>query len=786
MPKRKPLGWVIGACACLGFSAAARAALEEIIVTARKTEETVQTTPVAITAVSSEGIERAQVKNVSDLQGIAPGLTLATGSPGSGSFVFASIRGQGALNASVSVDPAVATYIDGVYIARPSQGLSDLLDMERVEVLRGPQGTLFGRNTTGGAINIYTKAPTNQFEGSVFAGIGNNAQREAGFTVNAPLTNTTAFRMNYIYKDSDGWAKNETLNRAAENKESHFANAKLLLTPSSNDWEFLLAADYNRQQDGGQMIALSGVNPLSPSGSYAGAAAPYLHSASSWYKTYGLPMNPAANPVAVSAELSALKPYNKLEAYGASLTATGPLNDDFEFKSITAYRFSNSHGFTDLDGTPVDILAANNGFESYAYSQELQVSGDITDAIRVISGLYWSTENGKEFSKSQSFGVIGLPVGLNQGDIDNDTYGVYLQGYMDFTDRLSGSAGLRWTWDEREVDLHNLTVYGLPGDADVNPGPAYTPNCNVLDADTLAPCSRVQNAKFNYPAWTVGLDYKLSETTFLYAKTSRASKAGGWNLRVGAVPAFDPEELTDIEVGIKSDITGGLRVNAAYFHSWQKDVQRTLATTIGEPPRSTAYILNAGKAQIDGVELEVLAALWEGAELTVNGAWMEGSYDSGTFTEQQNIGTNAAPVFVSVDRSDEPLLQLPEWQFGASLSQRFVLGSADAVLNLGYKWIDEQHFSSTTLAPENPAYAVLAPQYARANALGTAGSYGLWYGSFTVTFPEPNIELSLWGRNLTDEKYVTRAWADNYASLGIAHEYVGEPRSFGARVKYRF
>src|SRR5690606_18409978 len=189
---------VLGLLACTALTAPAYAQngaqqpaatqLDEIVVTARRTEENLQSTPVAVTAVGAEALERNQVADVTDLQRTAPSLSVATGAPSASGFAFVAIRGQGNLQALVSNDPAVAIYVDGVYIRRPSQGLTDLLDLQRVEVLRGPQGTLFGRNTVGGALNIISADPTGEFGGMIRVEAGSYDQMGASLVLNTPIT----------------------------------------------------------------------------------------------------------------------------------------------------------------------------------------------------------------------------------------------------------------------------------------------------------------------------------------------------------------------------------------------------------------------------------------------------------------------------------------------------------------------------------------------------------------------------------------------------------------------
>lgn len=760
--------------------------IKDIVVTARRTEENVQTVPVAVTALSTEALVSAQVKDMTDLQRTAPSLTVATGAPSASSFAFVAIRGQGSLNASVAVDPAVAIYVDGVYIPRPSQGQVELSDLARAEILRGPQGTLFGRNSTGGALNLFTVDPQRDFSAKLKVGYGNYDALLGGLTVNAPLSDQLAVRLSYDYAQRDGYGRNVALGRDANDQKSQAVRGKLKWEAPGGNLSVVLAGDYNRLKDKGQLITLAAVNPLSPLGfifpldpnptdatpvgpSLASILSAYTHNKSNWYQTNGTGYSATSN---VPNKL----PYNDTETYGFSGTVNASLGS-VDVKSITAYRYSNAQGFIDLDATPIPILTTESGYLSKTFSQELQLTADITDRFNIISGLYYSKEKGAEYSDFQPFGIFkdALPasvgyVGRNDADVTNTTYGAYLQGYYKLTERLRLAGGLRWTWDTRKVELHNLQVSGAPGNNIYFSSAAggFVPNCLVTpDSGNPANCTQTNSVKFDYPAWTVGLDYQATDGLFIYAKSSRASHAGGWNLRVAAVPAFTPEELTDVEFGFKADMFDRrLRVNVAAFHSWLKNSQRVVSLGVGSPPVSTSFIANAGDIQLDGVEVETFAAPWHGMELQANMSYLDGKFDRGSFID------------LSGDRSNEPLIQIPQIQYNLGATQKVPASFGEVSFHLDYSYVASQRFFTSQ---GNPAIGGDVQ-----NRLGKIPGYGLLNGRIAVTIDNPGVELAVWARNLTNKKYVTRAFPDLYTDLGIATEYVGDPRTYGVTLSYTF
>ncbi|MFP5433776.1 MAG: TonB-dependent receptor, partial [Alphaproteobacteria bacterium] len=258
--------------------------IQDIVVTARRTEESLQTTPIAVTALSPEALTTAKVENVVDLQRTAPGLVIGRGSAGGDGIVFVAIRGQGNLQPILANDPAVATYIDGIYIPRPSTGMTDLQDIQRLEVLRGPQGTLFGRNTTGGAINIITSDPDDQLSGTFKAEYGNYDNLGVSASVNVPLAQGLAIRVSGAINEREGYGTNPLNNRDFADNRSKFLRGKLKY--DGEGWDFTLSGDWNRQSNHGQQTALWAFNPaIVPAPFQPGLTAGLLRKADWWDNT---------------------------------------------------------------------------------------------------------------------------------------------------------------------------------------------------------------------------------------------------------------------------------------------------------------------------------------------------------------------------------------------------------------------------------------------------------------------------------------------------------------------
>ena len=811
IPKFLTRGGALGLLACTALTSPAFAQsaqapqatdqLDEIVVTARRTEENLQSTPVAVTAIGAEALERAQVADVTDLQRTVPSLSIATGAPSSSGFSFVSMRGQGNLQALVSNDPAVAIYVDGVYIPRPSQGLTDLFDLQRVEVLRGPQGTLFGRNTIGGAVNILTADPTGDFGGSVRIEAGNYDQIGASFVLNGALSDRVSGRLAASTKGRSGYGQSIPLGRDVWDQDSDFIRGKLKY--EGEGVELVLSADYNMIEDNGQFTALNSFAPelFGPTGSFApfGLGTTLTNSLhdGGWYDTYATGyFVPSSNPnfAALPQEVRDLytKPLgNRLEAYGFGLNASFDLGE-MTLKSITGYRFSDTDGVIDTDGTPVPILTTWAGYNSDQWSQEFQITGGIGEKFTYIAGIYYSDEQGVEFSRSQNFGFLPYNAttrpyagfaGQNMADVHNTSAGVFGQGYYQLTENLRLAAGLRWTWDSRDTELHNFSTWGVAA------------TCNLQRPDVVGVCTQTQEVKFDYPAYTLGLDWQINPDMFAYIQTRRASKSGGWNTRAGGLPAFDPETVEDLELGFKATwLENRLRTNIAFFHSWQSDVQRN-AAALTPAGASTQFIVNAGDARVHGLEFEGAFRPWTGMELTSNISLMDGSYVDGSFIEQQAVpgvglaGCTLNPAGTAsicpVDRSGEELPQLPKLQYNLGATQVVPTSFGAVSFHVDYSYLGEQFFNPVT--PSSFQSATTQGIFAASNRITRTPGYGLLNARITMEFDAQNVELAIYGKNLAGEEYSTRHWADVYAAgLGFATDFIGEPTTYGVSLTRRF
>ncbi len=788
--------------ACLvaspGLLHAAEPALEEIVVTARKTQESLQTTPVAVTALNEEMLIKKQVEQMVDLQRTAPNLTIGTGGTGPASIVYTSIRGQAQNSPNSVTDSAVGIYIDGVYLGRPIASNLGFLDVSQVEVLRGPQGTLFGRNTTGGALSVSTNKPVGEFEGYVKGEVGNYDFRHVEAVLNVPLMgDELATRFAYRFNTRDGYIDNPV--RDIEYKdvdESYSARGSILYEPDDIPMRIFFSVDHEYYQDNGTPTAVIAYND-------DGQAAPGLPTVGQLFASVGL--NPRDYETSSGADFwktfgdvrtavldeEILNPSNYHRATGTTLD----IEIDFggaTLKSITAYRESLSSNQNDLDGSPIDLISFFSQYRQHQFSQELQLSGQIGD-LNLIGGLFYFDEAGDEFSKAHQFGVfiqpligviplesVPFPYRLTLSDFGATSEAVFLQANYDFTEKLRVTAGYRYTWDEREVVKQPLGNYipqaGLPISCGLTAA-------ELAQVGPLGGCRLKETASFSYPAYLISLDYQLTDNIFLYAKHSRASMAGSLNTRETPAPftsAVDPEKVEDIEFGIKADLWDNrLRTNLAVFYLEGEDVQRIINAFSSSGSGLTQFNTNTGDTEITGAELELTALLWEGFELNASVAVMDGEYVDGSFTETR--GTVANPIVV--DRSGEELPRTPDLNYSIGATQTFNLDFGELVAHVDYSYVDDQAIVTTTATPGAGPQAI--QDAAIINDLSKIDSYGLLNARVSLTLNNPNLEIALWGRNLTEEEYATNIF-QSWDVLGFILENQGNPRTFGASLKYRF
>ncbi|MBK4990542.1 TonB-dependent receptor [Pseudomonas sp. S36] len=730
--------------------------LGTVTVNARRREETAQSVPTPISVLGSEALETQRVYRVQDLQQLVPSTNVAYVHARQSSI---SIRGLGNNPASDGLEGSVGIYLDNVYLGRPGMAVFDLLDVEQLEVLRGPQGTLFGKNTTAGVLNVTTRKPTFHREGSIQQSIGEDGYRQTQGSFSGPLSDTLAGRISAYRTEDDGYVKNvhngDTLNGG---KRQGF-RTQLLFKPSDN-FNLRWIGEYNEEDSDNGILSLYSTGPtikgINRYQSLAAQAGATLVSGKDRKVNFD-----ADQQVTVFQG-------------GTSVEANWTLPNDFTLTSITAYRWWDFTPRND-DGLNVPVFySAGVAVRDKQYSQEIRLASPTGGAFDYVLGAYYF----KQDLDNKSFTYYGpqadiwnqTPAGalanvdtLGNGHIDTDSYALFAQGTWHVTDRLDFTAGVRGTYEEksawvtRDAPSGGAAVSGAAAAARQGRAGAY-------DSGDLSQYS------FS-PSGLLGLSYRFNEQLLGYATLTHGEKSGGVNLTVGAAPRLGTgsllvgtERVNNAELGLKSSLFDNrLQLNTNLFwaevHGYQANVY--------DQVNRVQYLANAGRVRSRGLEFEATALPVRGLTVNFNGSWNDVRY-----TEYKD-----APC--------PPEVSLASANATCDLSGHQVVGASKYIANVNaqYKW----------QATERVEPYVTASYAFRSKAVGTIDdsdfgqipSYALVNLSAGVRLDQGDgvVDLSLWVKNAGDKTYFTSLW--NSANGGYAGA-IGTPRTFGATARYDF
>ncbi len=734
--------------------------IDEIVVTARRTQESIQDVPGAVSAFSGADLEELAAEDLTDIQNAVPNLNLAQGR-GSNSSANIYIRGVGQPDALATFDPAVGVYIDDVYYSRIRGALVDVYDVERIEVLRGPQGTLYGKNTNGGALKIVTRKPSDEVRASASATYGSYDQLDLSARLSGPLSEGLAAGGLSLYRGvRDGYVEDPITGDEYNDKDTWAARGQLVFTPRE-DFELMLVGDYTEESPGltvGQqqstLTTIFGVPLLPPPGedwdyeTSTGLARDEFLDSTGLRDASPTPDTPTE-----------LENSQELEHYGVSAQASWDISDALTLKSITAYRELVYDDFIDIDATPLEIGDVFVGVDQDQTSQEFQLQYDNGGKLRGVAGLYWINENidSTQFAYADDF-LIGasaasFPEVFTREIGDNlnlHSYAAFANLTYDVTDRLSVTGGLRGTSETKHYDRFTTT--------NLAPVPVV-----VDQEETWDDISPLLSA-----------DFDIDDDTMIYARFSKGFKSGGFNGRANNSPAegepYDPEVVYSYEAGLKSDFADGrVRTNAAIFYNDYKDFQARVSDsiTVDGIPTPVLSVLNAGELNIWGAELEATLAATD--NLTFQGALGYLNAEYGEFIDQRFPGGDRAEF-------DEPPFS-PEWT--ARLAGHYRIPTDYGEFNLGadvnYRGdtvlsVDQSVISGTTVTPVESAFQ---------------DGYWLLNARLAWTHPEGHWGVALYGKNLTDELY--KSDYQEFSSVGnIRTAYFGDPRTVSVKLTYTY
>ncbi len=752
--------------------------MEEVVVTARKREESLQEVPVAVSAFSQEQIELQTIQEFIDIEAQIPGVFISQ-TQHDPSIAAISIRGQQQPDFLLTNDSAVGAYVDNVNLPRQAGLNANLFDIERVEVLKGPQGTLYGRNTTGGAINVISrKADYEGTHGYLKASYGNKNFTQISGALNIPFSDTAAARIAAQKTDQDGWGKSRFTGDDLYDQDEIFLRGSLVWDPSERV-NIQLQADYMDLDEGGAVEKLT-----QPGGNLTNGL-PDTSSLSAGIELSGAPFVPANYVDYVNSGYAAMEAYvdgellktdadadvfSKATLWGGGLTIGVDIANDIELRSITGYRNWETAQLLDLDGTPFKLLHPLLAVDADFFSQELQLMG-VNDRLNWVVGGYYSRENGIDGSTTISVRALNPTTNITRGEVTNTSWALFGQATYAVTDRINITGGLRWTEEKKELtnmnrlaagDLITPSTASTVDDAVEN---ALIIRCRVPPGDIpVDQCAVDLSDTFNDPSWLISVDYRINDQVMIYASNARSWRGGGQNLRadgdLASAQPFKPETATSYEAGLKGDFADGLmRLNAAAYYVDYKDIQRSIIVPGSEGGSVVTVLTNAAKAEISGFEAEAWLTPSESLSFFATVGHLDFKYKDFESFAQDGVTV--------VDRSDEGV-PLPDWQFSLSARYDTEIGDNDLGIQVDYLWTEK--FSTD-------------PTSARQDAV-TRDTGGLLNARVDWLFGD-DFKLSLWGKNLTDEEFIATT-TDFTGNLGPTISVVGRPRSFGLTLSKMF
>lgn len=548
--------------------------VDVIVVTAEKREQDLQEVPIAITAMSGDTLAATGISNVEDLQFFVPGVSVTNDS-----MAIINIRGIGTSAFGVATDPSTTVHYDGVYISRPTTSYQDMFDVERIEVLRGPQGVLFGRNSAGGTLNIISKMPTDELTGTLGVTVGNFGKRTFSGTVSGAVSDSARARLTLVKNDRNGIYRDANVDRSYQN-EDNLAGRATLAIDATDRLEIVIRADASRDRETGYP-AIRGSYP--PGLVAAGATVPT-----------------ESDEIALDTV-----PRYDIDAWGTSSTIRYDA-DDVEIKSITAFRSSDVGQVLDVDAT--DIFLRNIEFveKSKTFTQEIQILNTDPGPLRWILGGFFLNERGQDQIQILE---PGRELAIPESNTTN-AYALFGQASYEIADRLRLTAGLRYSYEKKDF--------------------SYNINLDGDEVDRGSPSA-------SWSAWTpkFGVDFDVSDDVLAYASATRGFKSGGFQL--GDAQPFLPEYLWSYEAGIKSTLLDRqLRANFSAFYYDYTNLQ------VVQYLNGVASTTNAGRATIKGVEAEFLAKPTDGLTLTSTLAYLDARYDV-YFDNQVSLEGNRLP-----------------------------------------------------------------------------------------------------------------------------------------------
>lgn len=716
-------------------SNASSALLEEVVVTARKRQESILDVPIAVTAFNSDQLDVLKVRDIQSLAVGMPNVAFDDIGTTRGVANF-SIRGLGVNSSIPSIDPTVGTFVDGVYLGTNAGVVFDVFDLDSVEVLRGPQGTLFGRNVTGGAVLLNSAKPSEEFEGKIKGSVEGGGEKPNYYLMGSfggPVNDTFAAKISFFTNQDEGYFLNQNTGAAHGDQDTVSIRPMIVWTPSDN---LSITAIYD-------YFDSSGDGPASQN----------------HRNGFGV-TNQLTDFSRDSLDLS-IDEEGFLESRSDFFRTITELDiGEGRITNVFGYRTMEQTGALDVDATPQSLFHSLTAIDTEQISNELRYAGQMSDNLQITTGIYYFKNELSYDENRRLLGALAPPgfFALTQdggGDYEVETLGLFLSADYSINDQLTLNAGLRYTDEEKSADIASLVR-----------------NVN-------APCSVVQDrCPFDFQdteSWSntspkIGITYDFNDDAMAYAHWTRGFRSGGYNLRNAAIDTvnfgpgpFNEETVDNLEIGFKSRLANGGRISGAVFQNKIDDLQREI--NLSDPISGVVQVIrNTADATITGVEFDGLFPLGDSLILNASVGYIDPEYDTVRFD------LNGDDVVNDADR-DLDLPRAAELTYALGLTLDSDIGNwGSAVSRISYSFRDESAYTD--------------------NNRGFINELGILDAGIDFRSADGTWSFGLFGKNLTDE--VKHGGDTQLPSLlgplplGGTFSPLSKGRIYGAEVTFNF
>ncbi|HEY1069816.1 MAG TPA: TonB-dependent receptor [Thermomonas sp.] len=710
--------------------------LDAVTVTARRRAESIQDVPVAVSAFGESDLKDMQATGIDGLQGSVPNANIVQGR-GSANSVNAFIRGIGQPDALQTFDPGVGLYVDDVYYSRINGALFSLFDVSQVEVLRGPQGTLYGKNSTGGAIKVSTKNPFDHEGGAAELTLGDYGRREGSFYYSGKLSETFAASIAGAKITNDGYVENRAGGHNFNDDDTEALRVKLAFKPS-DAFSATLSIDHTKQD-----AALTMGRPMAPllqTSLYpAGVTVLQPGETGDWNHSAETSFSPDKGQT--------------LKHDGASLAMDWDINAQWRLKSITAFRQLKTHSYIDIDASKYELGDVLVALDQNQKSQEFQLHYDNGSTLHLTFGAYWLREHVTSYQEAYAddlFSYLGSGVSFLRtidDDLTTTSTAAFAHANWEFAPTWTLAAGVRWTKDTKDYERSTSTFWGAP----------------FSGLNGTVPFPR-RSASWTAVTPSVSLQKKFSDGLMAYVSANRGYKSGGFNGRANTAydvlnAKYDPEFVWTYEAGLKAQSADGRkRGGITAFVSDYKDFQARVSQDVGTFP-----VLNAAELDIKGIELEGSTLVGSATTITAQLSWLDAQYKR---FDDFRLDPGYAGYDLNVNHDHVPFS--PKVTARVAVQHGFDLANGSRLAVGG----DLSYRGTTWLSVDNRD--VLKQGY-----YSVVGVYGVWDS------PQYTWQVRAGIRNLTDETYMVEG--QEFASVGnIQTAYYGLPRNMYVSVRYNF